>query len=73
MNPFEYVQMMDIVAAIAIFFLVYNLLVMTTKLVQVHGLIASKRGYSFSATANVYVIAACTMLIYWHLFVPGPN
>lgn len=73
MSPFEYVQWMDLVAIVAVFFLVYNLLMIVTKLVQVHALMSSARGFSFDASWNVRWTALCSVLIYWHLVIPGPG
>lgn len=73
MSFFEYVTAMDFIAAIAVFFLMHNVLVVIIKMVQVHALMSSSRGYSFSATWNVWIIAICSSVIYWHLFIPGPG
>lgn len=73
MNPFEYVTLMDFVAAAAVFILFYNLLVIVTKLVQVHALMSSSRGFSFNATNNVLAVSASSVAIYWHLVIPGPG
>lgn len=73
MSFFEYVTAMDFIAAIAVFFLMYNVLALVTKMVQVHALMSSSRGYAFSATWNVWIISICSSVIYWHLFIPSPG
>lgn len=73
MSFFEYVNAMDFIAAIAVFFLMYNVLVIGCKLIQVHAFISSARGYSFSAKWNIRAGALCAVVIYWHLFIPGPG
>ena len=72
MNLFEYVLWTDLVAAAAVFMVVFNLLVLVTKLVQVHALVAAGSTAKFSATANVWFASIGALLIYWHLLIPGP-
>lgn len=69
---FDNVSFFDFIVIGAVFTWVFQLLAIVCKLVQTHALLVTGAATRVRMTAHVWLMSLSSVVIYWHLFVPGP-
>lgn len=73
MDLFANVNWFDFVVLFAVFMFAFNAINLWAMVALANGMAASGKSVKFSYTLQLYAICICSVIIYFHLFIPSPH